>query len=64
MSEDQKAALEALVETNEQLDGPRIVIDYAITLACEVASPGHIDLNRQMTDFVETLYRDKWPERK
>jgi len=52
MTKKQKLALIELVKTNEQFKGYRVVIDYAISLAC-IDNP---DLDKEMTDFVQKLY--------
>lgn len=56
MTKEQIKALEELVEVNEKFRGYRIVIDYAIQLAT-IFNPS---LNKEMTFYVEKLYRDNY----
>lgn len=57
MNEQQKRALEQIVDANEELKGVRIVIDYAIQFCCEFAG---YSMNKEMTDYVEELYKNKY----
>ena len=60
MNEEQTTNLEELVATNEQFKGARVTIDYAIALAVSFAENKN-DLNKTMTDYVEKLYAEKYP---
>ncbi len=60
MLDEQKKELERLVEANEQMKGPRVIIDYAISLACSFSPDIYNGLNHEMTEFVEELYRNKY----
>lgn len=55
---EQQNALDELVKANEELQAPRVIIDYAILLA--VACDPTIS-NQELTDYVEKLYREKYP---
>lgn len=57
MNKKQKEALEDLVRANEEVQGPRVVIDYAILLAGTFIDKY---INEEMTNYVEELYKSKY----
>lgn len=58
MTENQKQALQELVSCNEHFKGYRVVVDYAISLVCAFKTA--YGLNKELTDFVEDLYNNKY----
>ena len=59
MDAEQQKNLIELVDTNEQFKSPRVLIDYAISLATSFANQGY-EINKEMTDYVEKLYKEKY----
>lgn len=61
MTNEQENVLRELVKSNEELKGPRVIIDYAIMLAISFYEGNTSNLGQEMTDFVEELYKELYP---
>lgn len=59
MNKETIQALEDLIAANEELKGYRVIIDYAIALACEYSNNPSVQ-NKLMTEHAETLYKGKY----